>query len=104
MCKLRKELQRISIDIQDDLHAILENPKIKAERRTKDLMVEAWHQNLNIARVDTEYDKCIIYGFNNIFTHKQASRLTVDELLTQMLAFLKIMYNAKEGDFNEDLR
>lgn len=103
MCKINKELQRLSFTIQNNLRDIFENPKCKREMHKKRLMVSSWHTTFQVAlsKESDNYKKLIFYSFDNMVTYRHAEMLNSDELLAFMLGVLNIMMKVKEGDFNE---
>ena len=104
MCKLRKELNRVSYEVMDDIQNIINNPAIKAEKRAKDLIIDTWHYDLKRAmdNLENDYDKSVMYGFNNFFTHNHAKKLSMDDLIAMMSAVISIMNSVRDGDFNEN--
>lgn len=104
MCKINKELQRLSFTIQNNIRDIIENPKYKSEQRKKALMVSSWHQTFQVSmsKETDNYKKLVLYSFDNMITYKHSDSLNSDELLVFMLGALNIMTKVKEGDFNEE--
>lgn len=102
MCKLRKELNRLSYELMDDIHNIVENPAIKSEKRAQRLIVDTWHASFNraMANINDDYEKLVVYMFNNMITYQHV-RLSMDDMISMISAVLSIMASVKDGDFNE---
>ena len=83
------KLRTIADNLDGAIAGVMNNPKIKTEKRKKQLIVDTWNAYLGQTERYTQDEKlkCIYLMYEGMITNNIAARLTPDELhnMTQVI-------------------
>lgn len=76
------KLKNIADHLDGAIQGIMNNPKIKTEKRKKQLIVDTWNAYLGQTERYTQDEKlkCVYLMYEGMITNNIASKLTPDEL------------------------